>query len=302
MYKYLIIIVLFTISYLSACEVCSSVENYSNYTILQSDFKGKLVPIIYSDFISALDNFDVVLFGEFHDNTLIHKIQETVIYDLINKGNLVSLSFEMFERDVQFVLNRFLNDEINEEEFLETSRPWNNYIEDYKPLIDLAKKHNLPALAANIPRSIANLVSKHGLLVLDSLNYSDKKYLPKDLYHPFDDNYYEKFYETMSIMSHSMPLKKDKIHNFYLAQCLKDDTMAETIFLHNQNNSGRLIVHFNGSFHSDYLLGTYERLKRLKSNLKIAVISPTFKKQINHEEDDYLQKLSQKGHFLILID
>ena len=62
---------------------------------------------------------------------------------------------------------------------------------------------------------------------------------------------------------------------FFAAQCLKDDTMAESIvaYLALAGDSRPLIVHLCGRFHSDYDLGTVERLRRRMPGLEIAVIT-----------------------------
>ena len=64
---------------------------------------------------------------------------------------------------------------------------------------------------------------------------------------------------------------------FYFAQCLKDETMAESIArAHASGGAGGrrpLVVHFNGSFHSDYGLGTAERAKRRMPGKRIVVLS-----------------------------
>jgi hypothetical protein len=60
----------------------------------------------------------------------------------------------------------------------------------------------------------------------------------------------------------------------FAAQCLKDDTMAESIFYFLQSHPKTQVIHYNGDFHSAAHLGTAEKLARLNPQLKIAVISP----------------------------
>lgn len=89
------------------------------------------------------------------------------------------LSMEMFERDVQSVMDKYLNDEITETEFINNSRPWENYQTDYKPLVEFAKEKDMYVLASNIPRRIANQYTKVGDLAL--IEDKDKIYLPKNI-------------------------------------------------------------------------------------------------------------------------
>ena len=51
----------------------------------------------------------------------------------------VALSLEMFERDVQTVLDEYLAGLISERHFLLSSRPWKNYETDYRPLVEYAR-------------------------------------------------------------------------------------------------------------------------------------------------------------------
>ncbi len=60
----------------------------------------------------------------------------------------------------------------------------------------------------------------------------------------------------------------------FSSQVLRDDTMAESIAMHLQDNPGRKVLHLDGNFHSASHLGTVERLKLRMPELRIAVINP----------------------------
>jgi uncharacterized iron-regulated protein len=64
------------------------------------------------------------------------------------------------------------------------------------------------------------------------------------------------------------------IKKSFSAQVLRDDTMAESIAMHLQDNPDRKVLHLDGNFHSASHLGTVERLKLRMPELKIAVINP----------------------------
>ena len=59
-------------------------------------------------------------------------------------------------------IDKYLNDEMREIEFINNSRPWENYQTDYKPLVEFAKEKDMYVLASNIPRRIANQYTKVG--------------------------------------------------------------------------------------------------------------------------------------------
>ena len=49
--------------------------------------------------------------------------------------------------------------------------------------------------------------------------------------------------------------------------------MAESIADHLAANPGTLVIHWHGAFHSDYGLGTAERLKMRRPYLRVAIIT-----------------------------
>ena len=62
------------------------------------------------------------------------------------------------------------------------------------------------------------------------------------------------------------------VERFYLAQCLKDETMAESL-ARARAAGGPLVVHVNGAFHSDFGDGVPERVRRRLPKMRLAVIS-----------------------------
>jgi Haem-binding uptake, Tiki superfamily, ChaN len=61
---------------------------------------------------------------------------------------------------------------------------------------------------------------------------------------------------------------------FYESQCVKDETMAESIVQARTAKGGTpIVVHFNGAFHSDYALGTVSRVVRRLPRSKVVVVS-----------------------------
>jgi uncharacterized iron-regulated protein len=54
---------------------------------------------------------------------------------------------------------------------------------------------------------------------------------------------------------------------------VKDETMAESIAVRFDQHNRKLVVHFNGAFHSDFGLGTAERVRRRLAGRRVAVVS-----------------------------
>ena len=66
------------------------------------------------------------------------------------------------------------------------------------------------------------------------------------------------------------------IERMYQSQCVKDETMAESIANAVQAAPNALVIHYNGAFHSDFRLGTAARTKQRlpKANIKIVSALP----------------------------
>ena len=231
----------------------------------------------FSDFesmVAALAKADVVFVGEQHDDPNTHRLERALLDGLARRRGDIILSLEMFERDVQPRLTQFHRGALPEVEFLASSRPWPRYATDYKPLVDLAVERKWPIVAANIPRPIASEISKGGLEVLRNKGETEMEWVAHDWDCPVGDEYYKRFEDVMRghTSASEMPL-------FYAAQCLKDETMAESITkawsaaASTIPGTRPLVVHYNGSFHSDYGLGTAARVKRRMPDIKTLVVT-----------------------------
>ncbi len=222
---------------------------------------------------------DVAYLGEFHNDPGTHQLQLAVLEGLARRrSDTLVLSLEMFERDVQPQLDGYLGGSIDESSFLAASRPWGNYSADYRPLVELAKARGWPVIASNVPRRLAQVVARRGLVAVDSLPEADRAFIAAENRCP-RDRYWERFRETMGDMSgHGMQLSPEQLEQMvwrtYEAQCVKDETMAEAIAaVRSARNT--LVVHANGAFHSDYRLGTVERVQRRLPRSRQLVITFT---------------------------
>lgn len=236
--------------------------------------------------VDIANDYDVVFFDEYHDQVDIHQAELNFFKQMYQQNNNMILSMEMFERDVQEIMNKYLNDEITEEEFLTFSRPWDNYKPDYKPLVEFAKENSIAVLASNIPRRMAAQYAKSGDFSL--ISEEDKVYLPQKHLVEYEA-YYDKFKNYMSQGQDSKPMKMtpERIELFYKAQCLKDDTMAESINLFAIHHKNTKVLHVQGSFHGDEHLGVVEKLNKLNPALETVVITPVEAKDYEKVKDKY---------------
>jgi len=241
---------------------------------------------------------DVVFVGEEHDDPATHRLELAILEGLARGGRSIIVSMEMFERDTQAAVDDYLAGRINESEFLKISRPWPNYASDYRPLVELARMKGWPVIAANVPRTYASQVARGGISVLDQLPQAERDLVAAEVSAPKDD-YFKRFAEAMG--AHPVGTAGNKsdlearetMDRFYLAQCLKDDTMAESIArAYNTSMEPKpLIVHFNGAFHSDYRLGTPARVRTRLEKARVAVVSIVPQEQLDSiEAADYRER------------
>jgi uncharacterized iron-regulated protein len=217
---------------------------------------------------------DVVFVGEQHDDPNTHRLEAAILDGLRRRGVIVTLSLEMFERDTQAGLNSYLSGGMAEGDFLKSSRPWPRYATDYRPLVEIARAEGWPVIASNVPRRFASSVAKTGLTALDALAPTERSWVAADLRCP-RDGYFDRFAATMSGHQPAGTAEEQRTttERYYFSQCVKDETMAEAIAVGFDQHNRKLVVHVNGAFHSDFGLGTAERVRRRLAGRRVAVVS-----------------------------
>lgn len=249
--------------------------------------QGGAAELNLEQLIAELAPADVVVVGEYHDDPASHAMQLALLRRLaaLHQDNLV-LTMEMFERDVQPALDQYWQRKLREPDFLAQSRPWGNYATDYRPLAEFARSRGIPLIAANPPTALARKVAREGLPAMyASLTPADYAFIAQETT-ASDDAYWERF---LTIMGGGDPthggMDEPRIRQFYAAQCLKDDTMAESIvgaarWWRNPEidkrpfqPAPRPVLHLNGSFHSDYGHGVPLRILQREPDFAVRTIA-----------------------------
>jgi uncharacterized iron-regulated protein len=212
-------------------------------------------------------DYNIIFIGEEHGSPISHKAELAILTEFTERDAGLVMALEMFERDVQDTLDAYLQGRIPEDEFLERTHPWPNYQEDYRPLIELARRKGIPVIAANIPRRVAAAVAMANEISPEVVGM-DNAYIP-NTFRLDSEEYYKRFVASMETMPDRTPMKRMKTEALFKAQVLKDAAMADSLnaFL------DRRILFCCGHFHSDYHLGIPYQLKKTHPELKIAVIT-----------------------------
>jgi len=234
---------------------------------------------------------DVLFFGEEHNDSAGHYLENKIFRALHGAyGNNLALSMEMFEADGQLGLNEYLAGKIDESRFSKDVRLWTNY-KDYRPMIEYSKQNKIPVIAANPPRRYVTMVSRRGMISLDSLSHEAKKFLPKLPYDTLTGRYREKFF---AIMKGSPGGENPRV---YHSQSLWDAGMGNNIYKFLKKNKGKKIFHCVGGFHTEEKLGTAAQLLMRNKKLKILNIASFSDKSFSNPD---WEKESYRGDYIII--
>jgi uncharacterized iron-regulated protein len=173
-------------------------------------FTGEGEPASLGDIVRAMTHVDAVLVGEAHTDPVGHWIEAELFREALGLAGAgeeagalrpVALSLEMFERDVQGIVDEYLQDLITEGQFKASARPWEFYDSDYRSMVEMAKEAGLSVLAANAPRRYVNRVSRLGRDALGDLSPRARRALPPLPYPPPTDAYREEWNALMAGMT-----------------------------------------------------------------------------------------------------
>lgn len=273
-------------------------KNYKIYSVKE----GKEVTL--AAIADAMKDYDVLFLGEEHNDSVAHYIESKMLALLYEKYKPnVALSLEMFDRDVQLIMDEYLGGFIREKNFTKDSRAWSNY-KDYKPMIEFSLKNKIDVVCANAPSRYTNLAGRKGQAPLTDLSKQAKTYFAPLPYDTASGKYYEKL---TGVTSHTSPTdtapKPPPMamgnFNFVTAQSLWDATMAYSIATYLKKNKGMKVLQVNGRFHSDEGFAIVTQLKKYNAKLKPLIVSMG--------SDDSFQNINwddfkQLGDYIIITD
>jgi len=163
-------------------------------------------PVTYADLLAAACDAEVVIIGENHGHRVGNAWAATLFEDVLETlGNKPSaadglndadpnrpvplggwgdhpaqtrpaLSMEFFERDDQSRLDDYLKGVVDEATFRKTtSRADGNYPPGHARMVEAAKKHEVPVIAANMPWQFVRFIRGKDYAVLDNLTPEQKR-------------------------------------------------------------------------------------------------------------------------------
>lgn len=248
---------------LMGCAATPPVSTYYDYQLATPTGEVRSL----AQFRHAIRHADVILVGEWHTHTGIHRFQTDLLQTLSQEERPVALSMEQFSRDKQALLNDYLQGTIGEQYLIQQANAWPNYESDYRPLVELAKQQQLDVIAANAPKPIVRCIGRQGLSYLSQLDTANRSFVAQQI-NTNDSPYKQQF---MASMHHGTP---EQTENQFAAQVTWDETMAESIVNYLTKHPEARVMHIAGLFHTQNGLGTAAAILRRNPALNVVVVTP----------------------------
>jgi uncharacterized iron-regulated protein len=206
-------------------------------------------PVSFEELLADLNSCRIVYIGEKHTNVAHHRIQLEVIQAIFKKHPNLAVGMEMFDHTYQDVLDMWSAGELDQKDFLKKSHWYANWRFDfslYREIMEFIKEHHIRLVALNIPSYIPPKIREGGI---DNLRADEKKHLPQqiDTSKTAHRDYLQNVFDA-----HKHHFKGEvEFENFYTAQCVWEDAMAEAI-AQNLNNDVMVVLAGNGHIQFKY--------------------------------------------------
>ncbi|MBN1589664.1 MAG: ChaN family lipoprotein [Pirellulales bacterium] len=217
-------------------------------------------PVSYHAVLGDLAGVRVVYLGESHGLTRHHEIQERIVTDLAKRGVPLVLALEQMEAIYQTPLDLYVLGTIDFEELAQMTdwkNRWSGY-ENYRGVLEAARKADAPILALNARRETIRQVARSG--GVDRLDPELRKELPEEI--QLDDPPYEHLL-NLRLAVHKMATP-ERLRPMLEAQIARDETMASALskFLQSEQGRGRTAIVLCGGVHCSHGLATVDRVRR----------------------------------------
>lgn len=237
----------------------------------------------FAEIVADLQQSRAVFVGEMHGEAGHHSAQLQVIKKLHESGADVSIGLEMFRRDGQQALDRWVRGDLDEFEFGEIFlQHWSNW-HAYRDIFLFAREEKIPLIGLNIPREIVSQVAREGFA---SLSDAQRAQLPLAACNVSPE--YQKFIRR-ALQGHAD--NESNFGQFCEAQMLWDGSMAKNLEDYLQQHPQQIVVVLAGNGHS-WKHGIPAQLKR-RGDYRTRVLLPEVhgridRQHIDGDDADYL--------------
>ncbi len=242
--------------------------------------------LTFGEIMERLQDSKVIYVGETHTRVEDHQLQLRVIRDQFKKNPELAIGMEMFPREAQKALDQYVAKEIDEWEFLKKShyfKVWGFDYRLYRGIIDFARHNNIPVIGLNLKKDIVSKVFKNGGIAGLAKNELAKIPEERDLDVP---GYKQRITRVFS-MHGKKTMGSGPLNNFFQAQALWDETMAESIVSYLKKHPQKRMVIVAGQGHTAKDTAIPPRVTR-RMQLKQTVLVNSQPQGVDEEEADYV--------------
>jgi uncharacterized iron-regulated protein len=118
------------------------------------------------ELLQELASVQVVFIGELHDHAGHHQAQLSIIRALQKNSRPLAIGLEMFRKDSQTALDRWVGGGYSLNSFLKDFNDNWSMWEKYREIFEYAKQHKVKLVGLNIPREISSKVARQGFAAL----------------------------------------------------------------------------------------------------------------------------------------
>ncbi|MCK4985609.1 MAG: ChaN family lipoprotein [Desulfobacterales bacterium] len=240
--------------------------------------------LLMAQALARLKENRIILVGERHSNKRHHRAQLSVIQALNEAGIQVAIGLEMFRKDSQPALDRWISGDLDEKRFEKIFYDnWRYPWPVYRMIFEYARDYQVPLIGLNVPREITRQVSREGF---KSLSQKQKGKLA-EVSCIVDQEYMNYIRKSFGGHAHG------RLNFIYFceAQLVWDSAMAVYALDYLKRNPDAVVVILTGTGHAQK--GAVPRQIRARSNLPYAVILPEISgsidaETISNKEADYI--------------
>ncbi len=237
-----------------------------------------------ADLIPELLKSRIVIVGEQHTDTGHHRAQLQVIQALHEAGAKVAVGLEMFRKNSQEALDRWLSGDIQPAEFEKIFQDnWGYPWPAYQPIFEYARSAKIPMIGLNVPRDITRQVARGGFQSLSE----DQRGQLADVTCRIDEEYMRYIRSVYGAHAHG----NMNFSFFCEAQMVWDNALAIHTLEFLASRPDATVVILTGVGHAQK--GAVPRQIRLRSPLPVTVFLPEIPgsiepRTVDHRDADFL--------------
>jgi uncharacterized iron-regulated protein len=271
------LLLLLVLSALSGCNRAVVIPDENAFRIVGGDQANTINTAqqgVFARLVDRLLKERVIYLGERHNVFGDHQLQLAILNALHQRGRKLAIGVEWFQRPFQQHLDDFVAGKIDEAEMLRRTEyfgRWGVDYRHYRAILHFAQDKGIPLIALNAPSELVYAIRTGGIISLDELLASQ---LPEEYY--FTNTKYKNRLRTIYKQHKGY---KGPFKYFYEVQLTWDETMAEQVARHLNQEENSVLVVLAGNGHLEYGDGIPDRVERLTNILGPIILpwQPEFK-------------------------